>query len=292
MDTVRVGAALGPPADREGPGGASPAPTATRTSPEIWGILNVTPDSFSDGGRFLDPAAAVARGLALAQDGAHVVDLGGESTRPGAAPVPADEERARVLPVIRGLVRAGIRVPLSVDTTKAAVADAALAEGASIVNDVSAWSDPGMLRTAASRGAGIVLMHRQGGPATMQQDPRYGDVVAEVLAFLLDRRRSAIEAGIPAARTWIDPGLGFGKNLEHNLALLESLEQFTATGAPVLLGASRKAFLGALSGKDVGERLAGSLAAAARAREAGVAAVRVHDVRETRDLFRALDSVG
>jgi dihydropteroate synthase len=263
----------------------------TRTSPEVWGILNVTPDSFSDGGRWLDPADAVARGLALERDGADVIDVGGESTRPGATPVDAAEEAARVLPVIEGLVKRGLGVPISVDTAKASVAAPAFERGARIANDVSAAADPGMLRVVAEHGASIVLMHRRGDPATMQKAPRYGDVVVEVLAFLVERRRAALDAGIPPERAWIDPGIGFGKTPEHNVALLRALERFVATEAPVLVGASRKSFLGALTGAGVEARIGGSLAAAARARDAGVAAVRVHDVRETRDLFRVLDAV-
>jgi len=257
----------------------------------VWGILNVTPDSFSDGGRHLDPAAAVARGLALAAEGADVVDVGGESTRPGARPVPESEERSRVLPVIEALRARGFSVPISVDTRRAAVAEVALCAGASIVNDVSAGSDPDMLSLVASAGAGIVLMHMRGAPADMQDDPRYEDVGREVLEFLQERVEAARAAGVRPDRIWIDPGIGFGKTVAHNLALLAALPGFVATGHRVLVGASRKSFLGRLTGRETGERLAGSLACAAHAHRARVGAVRVHDVRETRDLFTLLTAI-
>ena len=257
-------------------------------APAIWGILNVTPDSFSDGGRWLEPGAAVEQGLRLIEEGADVLDVGGESTRPGAAEVPAAEERRRVVPVIEALVAAGVKVPLSVDTRKAEVARAALDAGAGIVNDVSAGThDAALLPLVAERRAGLVLMHMQGEPGTMQRAPTYGDVVLEVRRWLEARRRAALEAGIPAGSLWLDPGIGFGKTLEHNLALLQGLERFTALG-PVLLGASRKSFLGALTGRLPAERLVGSLACAARAAQAGVAAVRGHDVGPTRELFAVL----
>jgi dihydropteroate synthase len=257
----------------------------------VWGVLNVTPDSFHDGGRHLEPAAALARGLALAAEGADVVDVGGESTRPGADPVPEAEERARVLPVIEALLAHGLAVPVSIDTRRAAVAEAALDLGARIVNDVSAGRDPDMLPLVARRGAGVVLMHMRGEPKHMQQDPRYGDVLAEVLAHLEERVAAARAEGVPPERIWIDPGIGFGKTLAHNLALLAALPDLVARGHRVLLGASRKSFLGKLTGREAGERLAGSLACAAHAYRARIAAVRVHDVRETRDLFTVLSAI-
>jgi dihydropteroate synthase len=237
------------------------------------GVLNVTPDSFSDGGRWLDPDAAVAHGLALAAEGADVVDVGGESTRPGAAEVPADEELRRVVPVISALAS---RVRVSVDTRKADVAEAALAAGATIVNDVSAT----LHEVAAAHGAGWVAMHMRGTPATMQQHAVYDDVVAEVRGFLVQRAEKATAAGV--GEVWIDPGLGFAKTAEHNLSLLRHLDELVATGIPVLVGASRKSFIGRLTGDaGVDDRLEGSLAAAVWAIDKGVAMVRVHDVRPT-----------
>ncbi|MFM8980779.1 MAG: dihydropteroate synthase [Planctomycetia bacterium] len=274
----------GPPAAR--PAQAQPPQAARR--PALWGILNVTPDSFSDGGLWLDPARAVEQALRLVQEGADVLDVGGESTRPGAQEVPVEEEVRRTAPVIAALRAARVSVPISIDTRKAAVARAALEAGATIVNDVSAGlHDPAMLATAATAGAGLVLMHMQGQPATMQRAPEYGDVLAEVAAFLSARRAAALAAGVSRERLWVDPGIGFGKTLEHNLALLQGLERLEAVG-PVLLGASRKSFLGALTGRPAPERLLGSLACAARAAAAGVAAVRVHDVAATRELLDVL----
>jgi dihydropteroate synthase len=225
--------------------------------------------------------------------GADLLDVGGESTRPGAAEVPVQQELARVLPVIRGLVAAGVPVPLSVDTRKARVAESALAAGARIVNDVSAGRhDPRMLAVVAAHGAGLVLMHMQGSPETMQAAPAYGDVVAEVRAWLEARARAAEAAGVLPEAILVDPGIGFGKTLDHNLALLAGLEQLVGDGRPVLLGASRKSFLGRLTGRAAADRLAGSLACVVRAREAGVAAVRVHDVGPTRDLLTVLARIG
>jgi dihydropteroate synthase len=237
------------------------------------GVLNVTPDSFSDGGRWLDPAAAVAHGLALAAAGADVVDVGGESTRPGAAEVPVDEELRRVVPVIGALAP---HVRVSVDTRKADVAEAAVAAGATIVNDVSAT----LHEVAAAHSAGWVAMHMLGTPATMQQHAVYDDVVAEVREFLVQRAEKATAAGV--GEVWIDPGLGFAKTAEHNLSLLRHLHELVATGIPVLVGASRKSFVGRLTGDAaVDDRLEGSLAAAVWAMDKGVAMVRVHDVRPT-----------
>ena len=245
----------------------------TVSRPLVMGVLNVTPDSFSDGGRWLDPEAAIAHGLALAAEGADVVDVGGESTRPGAAEVPAEEEGRRVVPVIAALAS---QVRVSVDTRKAEVADAALAAGATIVDDVSA----SLYEVAAAHGAGWVAMHMRGTPATMQQQASYDDVVAEVRAFLVDRAEKAVAAGV--GEVWIDPGLGFAKTADHNLSLLRHLDDLVATGHPVLVGASRKSFIGRLTGDaPVDDRLEASLALAVWAMEKGAAMVRVHDVRAT-----------
>jgi dihydropteroate synthase len=257
--------------------------------PLVMGVLNVTPDSFSDGGRWFDPDAAVARGLEMAAEGADVVDVGGESTRPGAEPVPEPEERRRVLAVVEALAP---HVRVSVDTRKEGVAEAAIGAGATLVNDVSAslWE----VAAAAGPGVGWVAMHMRGDPRTMQRDPRYHDVVGEVRDFLLERAATAREAGVE--EVWIDPGIGFGKTMEHNLCLLRHLRALVATGHPVLVGASRKTFLGRLTGASadepapVGDRLEGSLAAAAWALAQGVRMVRVHDVKATVlvvDLFSA-----
>jgi len=241
------------------------------------GVLNVTPDSFSDGGRWLDTGAAVAHGRAMVDEGADVVDVGGESTRPGAAAVPADEELRRVLPVVEALAP---HVRVSIDTRKAAVATAALAAGATLVNDVSATLAP----VAAAGGAGWVAMHMKGEPRTMQQSPTYDDVVAEVKAFLVER---AAASGVD--EVWIDPGIGFGKTLEHNLLLLRHLADLVATGYPVVIGTSRKSFLGRLTGgAGVDDRVEASVATAAWAVSQGAAMVRVHDVRETVAAVRRL----
>jgi len=255
--------------------------TADATAPDralVMGILNVTPDSFSDGGRWLDPDRAVARGLELVAEGADIVDVGGESTRPGAAEVPADEELRRVVPVVEAL---SPHVRVSIDTTKESVAEAAVAVGATLVNDVSASLWP----VAARCGVGWVAMHRKGTPATMQDDPRYDDVVAEVRDLLADRAARAADAGVP--EIWIDPGIGFGKTLDHNLALLGSLGDLVSGGYPVMVGTSRKRFLATLgSGPDglplaVDGRLPGSLATATWAMAQGAGMVRVHDVAAT-----------
>jgi dihydropteroate synthase len=242
------------------------------------GIVNVTPDSFSDGGRFLDPAVAIDHGLQLAAQGADVLDVGGESTRPGAEPVPVEEEIERVVPVVAGLASRG-DVPVSVDTMKAAVAEAALVAGAAIVNDVSAGlADPRMLGVVAGAGAGYVVMHMRGTPRTMQQDPRYDDVVAEVIAFLRERIAAAEAAGIARDRIIADPGIGFGKTGGHNLQLLRRLRELVAAldGVPVLVGTSRKAFLG---GDSPADREEATLATVMWALDSGAAMVRVHDVR-------------
>lgn len=255
------------------------------------GILNVTPDSFSDGGRYFGTAAAVARGIAMAEQGADLLDVGGESTRPGAPAVPLEEELARVVPVIAELARR-VRIPISVDTSKAAVAEQAIGAGASIINDVTALrGDPGMARLAAASRAGLILMHMRGTPRTMQRAPRYGDAVEEIGRFLLEAAARAEHAGVDRRRILIDPGLGFGKTLTHNLQLLARLHALVATGYPVVLGASRKSFIGKVMGAATEDRLAGSLACAAVAAEAGVHVVRVHDVRETAQLLGVLRAI-
>ncbi len=266
----------------------------------VMGIVNVTPDSFSDGGRFLDPDAAVAHGIELAEQGADVLDVGGESTRPGAAPVPADEELRRVVPVVERLA-ATTTVPLSIDTTKAAVARAALDAGATVVNDVSAGrSDPEILGVAAEAGAGYVVMHMQGEPRTMQADPRYDDVVAQVGDFLADRIEVARTAGVAEGALAADPGIGFGKTVEHNLRLLAGLPALAErVGVPVLVGTSRKTFVakvlaraGAASGDlPVDQREEGTLATVVWAVERGASIVRVHDVLPAVRAVRLLDAL-
>ncbi len=250
--------------------------------PIVMGIVNVTPDSFSDGGAWLDPDAAIAHGRALVGEGAEILDIGGESTRPGAEPVTEAEELRRVVPVLEGLAGAGAR--LSIDTSKAAVAAAALDAGATIVNDVTALrGDPAMAALAAERGCDVCLMHMLGKPRTMQRDPRYGDVVAEVRAFLAERVAFARDAGIDEARIWLDPGIGFGKTAAHNLELLARLGEIVALGHPVVIGTSRKSFLGAITGRPASERVAGTLATNVLALAAGARIFRVHDVAPARD---------
>jgi dihydropteroate synthase len=257
------------------------------------GVVNVTPDSFSDGGRYLDHAAAVTHGRKLAAEGADIVDVGGESTRPGADPVPAADEIARVVPVVEGLVAAGVAV--SIDTRKAEVAEAAVRAGACLVNDVSATLAP----VAAATGAGFVAMHMLGDPRTMQRDPSYDDVVAEVRDFLVERAEAAVAAGVPADRVWIDPGIGFGKRIEHNLALLANLDELVSAGYPVLVATSRKSMLGTLAARAGGareptptnDRIEGSLATATWALWRGAAMVRVHEVAETVRVVEAVRAV-
>jgi dihydropteroate synthase len=258
----------------------------------VMGIVNVTPDSFSDGGRYLDADAAIDLGLRLVDDGADLLDVGGESTRPGAEPVPADEERRRILPVIDALA-AKASVPVSVDTTKAAVARDALDAGASIVNDVAAGRfDPEMMSLAAARQVPLVLMHMLGEPRTMQHEPRYTDVVGEVAAFLADRGDAAISAGVPRERIIVDPGFGFGKTREHNLVLLNRMRELRSLGYPILAGTSRKSFIGAtLGGLSAGERLEGTAATVALAVMNGASIVRVHDVREMARVVKMVDAV-
>jgi dihydropteroate synthase len=247
------------------------------------GIVNVTPDSFSDGGRFLGAEAAIAHARRLLAEGADILDIGGESTRPGAQPVAADDEIARILPVVQA-VRASSRVPISIDTMKPAVMRAAHAAGADIWNDVTALRHaPDSAAVAAELGCAVILMHMRGEPGTMQDSPVYADVVAEVTAFLLGRAQAAIAAGVKREAIWLDPGIGFGKTLEHNLALLARLDALTALGLRTALGVSRKRFLRAIdpSAVDASDRLGGSLAGALIGAQAGVDAIRVHDVRET-----------
>lgn len=265
----------------------------------IMGIVNVTPDSFSDGGRFFDPVAAAAQGERLVAEGADILDVGGESTRPFSDPVPADEEIRRVVPVIRKLADR-VRVPISVDTGKAAVARAALDAGAAIVNDVSAGRmDPDILTVAAERGVPVVLMHMKGTPKTMQKSPEYADLIGEIREFLSDAARRAVEAGVDESRVILDPGIGFGKTFAHNLAVLKGLNAFAELGRPLLVGASRKAFIRHLLREPGGPEPApdgaaaetGGQAAAAAAVLGGAHVVRVHDVARTRDTLRIIDAI-
>jgi dihydropteroate synthase len=247
--------------------------------PLVMGVLNVTPDSFSDGGRYLEPSAAIARAHKLAEAGADLIDLGAESTRPGSQKVPVDEQLRRMMPVLEGL--GGIAPALSIDTSNAAVATRALAAGAHVVNDVTALSDPDMPGVVRQTGAGLVLMHMRGTPATMQEDPRYDDVVVEVRDFLLDRMRQAMGHGVESDRIALDPGIGFGKAFPHSLELIARLPELVALGRPVLVGASRKSFLGRILDLPPDERLEGGLAVAAVSVYLGAAILRTHDVRET-----------
>jgi dihydropteroate synthase len=247
-------------------------------APVIMGVVNVTPDSFSDGGLFLDAQTAVEHGRRLEEEGAAILDIGGESTRPGAEPVSAEEELGRVRPVVEGLAGSGAR--LSIDTTKLEVAGAALDAGATIVNDVSAFRfEPALAALVAERGADCVLMHMLGEPRTMQAAPRYDDVVSEVKAFLEERLAFAVAEGVAEERVWLDPGVGFGKTVEHNLELLRRLDELVAIGRPVVVGTSRKSFLGKLTGgKPEDERLPGTIASNVIAFERGATVFRVHDV--------------
>ncbi|MGF1446749.1 MAG: dihydropteroate synthase [Pikeienuella sp.] len=260
--------------------------------PLVMGVVNVTPDSFSDGGQLASVAAAVAHALELVEAGADLLDIGGESTRPGAEPVPEPEERARVIPVVEGLVAAGCPVPISVDTRKAAIACAALGAGARIFNDVSALThDPGSAAVAA-RAPAVCLMHAQGDPKTMQDAPRYDDVLLDVYDFLAHRISAAEAAGVDRRRILVDPGIGFGKTLAHNLALLRGLALFQGLGCPVLVGVSRKRFIGTLSGVAVAaERVAGSIAAGLHGLAQGAQILRVHDVRETVEAVRVFSAL-
>ncbi|WP_242355507.1 MULTISPECIES: dihydropteroate synthase [unclassified Anaeromyxobacter] len=259
--------------------------------PYLMGIVNATPDSFSDGGRFLDPDLAVAHAFRLAEEGADLVDLGGESTRPGAPPVPADEEQRRVVPVVAALRARGFALPISVDTTKATVARAALEAGADLVNDVSGLADPALARVVAEAGVPVVLMHTRGTPADMQSRARYGDVAAEVRAELALVLRRAEAAGVDPEHTILDPGIGFAKTPEHNLELLARVAELRALGRPLLVGPSRKSFIGKAAGAPVEDRLPGTLAAVTAAVLAGVEWLRVHDVAPARQAARVAAAI-
>jgi dihydropteroate synthase len=257
----------------------------------VMGVLNVTPDSFSDGGRFLDHEAAVAHGLRMAEDGAAILDVGGESTRPGSDEVTVEEELARVVPVIKRLA-AEVDMPLSIDTRKPEVARAALDAGAVAVNDVSGAREPGMLEVVAASGAGLVLMHMLGDPKTMQVEPRYEDVVREVRAYLAQRLEAAEAAGIDRDRLAVDPGLGFGKTYEHNLELMWHIDRFLGLGVPVVVGPSRKSFIGAALGDlPIDQRLEGTVGAAAWLAGKGAHIVRVHDVEPVVRALRVVDAI-
>jgi dihydropteroate synthase len=259
-------------------------------SPKLMGVVNVTPDSFSDGGLFLEPEAAIAHGEQLVWEGAEILDVGGESTRPGAKEVSAAEELARAEPVVADL--AGLGHSVSIDTSKAVVAQAALDAGAEIVNDVTALrGDAEMAALCAGRGAGVVLMHMPGNPRTMQDDPRYGDVVDEVKAFLAERIEAAVAAGVEEKRIWVDPGIGFGKTLEHNLELLRRLGELRELGRPLVIGTSRKSFIGKIDGSGVDERIGGTIASSVLAAAEGADVLRVHDVAEVAQALRVAEAV-
>ncbi|MEN6336993.1 MAG: dihydropteroate synthase [Phycisphaerales bacterium] len=257
----------------------------------VMGILNVTPDSFSDGGQFLDPNDAVEHGVQMAAQGAAVIDVGGESTRPGSKPVPPAEQIRRTVPVI-GALAERIDVPISIDTTDFEVAHAALRAGASIINDISALSDVRMTEVAVQQQVPVILMHMQGAPATMQAEPHYDDVATEVRDFLVERAEKAVRLGIPKERVFIDPGIGFGKTLEHNLLLLRNLDKLVATGYRVLVGPSRKGSIGKITGRDKpADRVFGTAAAVAHCVTAGVSIVRVHDVPEMVDVVKVTRAI-
>jgi dihydropteroate synthase len=258
--------------------------------PAVMGILNVTPDSFSDGGRFVGRDAALRQAEAMARDGAAIIDVGGESTRPGAADVPEQEELDRVLPVVEA-VAAAVDVPVSIDTSKPGVMRAAVSAGAGLVNDIRALRGEGALQAAAELQCPVCLMHMKGQPRTMQQEPVYADVVAEVVDFLAERVRACVAGGVAEDRIIVDPGFGFGKTPQHNIELLANLRQLQALGRPVLAGLSRKSTLGELTGRNVDERMPASVAAAVIAVIEGAAIVRVHDVRETVDALRVTSAV-
>ena len=257
---------------------------------KIMGVVNVTPDSFSDGGRFLDPDRAAEHARGLVADGADLLDVGGESTRPGARGVSADEELARVGPVIERLRDVG--VPVSIDTSKATVAEAALDSGASMVNDVTALrADQDLASMCADRDCEVVLMHMQGTPRTMQESPTYRDVVDDVRAFLAERIEFAAGQGVDVERIWVDPGIGFGKTADHNLELLRRLGELRALGRPIVIGASRKSFIGRLTGRDVTRRLGGTIASGVLAVRAGADVLRVHDVAEHVEALRVAEAL-
>ncbi len=256
---------------------------------QVMGIVNVTPDSFSDGGLYLDRAAAIAHGLELERAGASILDIGGESTRPGADPVAEAEELRRVIPVIEGLRAQGSAAEISIDTSKAAVAAAALRAGATLVNDVTALrGDPAMAQVVAGAGADLCLMHMRGDPSTMQRDPHYEDVVSEIRAFLQERLSAATAAGIAPARIALDPGIGFGKTTEHNLALLRHVGELVEIGRPVLIGTSRKSFLGKITGRPAGDRIAATIATNLFAYERGARIFRVHDAAPIHEALQVM----
>lgn len=257
---------------------------------KIMGVLNVTPDSFSDGGRYFDHSQALAQARRLVDEGADIIDIGGESTRPGAEPVSVEEELRRVVPVVEALA-GKIEKAISVDTSKPQVMRAAAEAGAGMINDVNALRTPGALEAAAELGLPVCLMHMKGEPRTMQLNPQYGDVVSEVKDFLLSRAQALEAAGLPGDRIYIDPGFGFGKTLEHNLLLLRHLDAFAATHYPVLVGMSRKSMVGALLDTPVDDRVYGSITLAAIAAMRGAAVVRVHDVKPTRDALKVCGAV-
>jgi len=258
----------------------------------IMGIVNVTPDSFSDGGRSYDPDDAVKHALEMVADGADILDVGGESTRPGADPVPADDEIRRVIPVIERLSVEVPEIPLSIDTRKSEVARAAVAAGASIVNDISAGGDPETFDLVKESGSGLVLMHMRGDPTTMQESPQYDDVVEDVRDYLAGRIGAAVAAGIQRQHLCVDPGIGFGKSVEHNLALLHDVATLHELRVPILVGVSRKRFLGELTGvQEPAERLEGTAGAVAWCAGAGVDIVRVHDVKEMTRVVRVVDAI-
>ncbi len=258
--------------------------------PRVMGVVNVTPDSFSDGGRFLDPAVAVEHACRLATEGADIIDIGGMSSRPGAEEVAAKEELERVLPVLEEVAER-LEVPVSVDTCRSEVAEAVLARGARMINDITALGDPAMAELVAETGAGLVLMHMQGTPRSMQCDPHYEDVVTDIGRFLAERAERARDAGVSAEAICLDPGIGFGKTLEHNLEILRRLGELAELGYPLLIGTSRKSFIGKVLGAPVEERLVGSLASLVVARLAGASLFRVHDVAETRQALALTEAI-
>lgn len=257
----------------------------------VMGILNVTPDSFSDGGEFFNVEKAIERGVQMVQEGAAIIDVGAESTRPGSDRVSVEEQKKRVLPVIEGISKK-TDAPISIDTDKSEVASAAIEAGAAMINDISAFGDERMGAVAAESGVPVVLMHMQGTPATMQDEPEYGDVVKEVLEFLLERAKQAETLGIPKEKIFIDPGIGFGKTTEHNILLLKNIDKFVETGYKVLVGTSRKRFIGILTGKETAaDRVFGTAATVALCAAAGVSIVRVHDVAAMVDVVKVANAL-
>jgi dihydropteroate synthase len=257
----------------------------------VMGVLNITPDSFSDGGLFFDPKKAVEHGLKMAAEGAAIIDIGGESTRPGSAPVSNEQQIVRVVPVIKALCEK-IDIPISIDTYNVEVAKAALEAGAAMINDITALNNERMAELAADYEVPVVLMHMQGSPATMQVEPKYKDVVDEVLGFLLSRAKQAEHYGIPPERIFIDPGIGFGKKLEHNLLLLKNIDRFVTAGYRILIGTSRKSFIGKITGREKpADRVFGTAATVALCAAAGVSIVRVHDVAEMLDVVKLTNAI-